>query len=110
MSSYVALPQNKTIAISASTSSAQAYLDVGTAATVTTILVTNADANNTAFINWSATSSSVTATTAGFPVPPYYPATIQVNSPGVFDSNITIAAVTATGTATVYITPVVYVG
>ena len=110
MSSYIAQPQNTTVAISASNTSAQTYLDVGTSTTITTILVTNADPTNTAFINWSATASTLTATTAGFPVPPYYPATIQVNNPNTFDSNITLAAITASGTANVYFTPVVYLG
>jgi hypothetical protein len=110
MSSYIATPKNSTVAISASTNSAQTYLDVGSNNNITTVLITNADPTNTAFINWSGTASTVTATTAGFPVPPYYPVTLQINTPASFDSNVTIAAITATGTAQVYITPVAYVG
>lgn len=111
MSSYIATPKNSTVAISASTNSAQTYLDVGsTNNNITTVLITNTDLANTAFINWSGTASTVTATTAGFPVPPFYPVTLQINTPASFDSNVTIAAVTATGTAQVYITPVAYQG
>jgi len=109
MSGYIPLPSGKTVAINATTTSSSVYLDVGTSNSVVNVLITNADPTNVAFVNWNATGAS-TATTANFPVPPYYPTVLQINSPNNFDSNVTISAITATGTATIYVTPVVYLG
>jgi len=109
MAGYIPLPKNKTVSIAATTTSSSTYLDVGQSDSVTNILVTNVDPTYVAFVNWS-TNGTSTATTAGFPVPPYYPTVIQINSPNVFDSNVTISAITAAGTATIYITPIVYLG
>lgn len=92
-----------TQAISATASSSQIYVAPGPA--LVSLLFTNADPANVAFVSFG-TTSSVTATTAGFPVPPLSPTVVQVAPPEVFTGNVTVAAVTAAGTATVYVTPV----
>lgn len=106
MSAYIPVPQSSTVGISASTTSSNTWLNVGSSNMITQILVTNVDANNTVFVNWNIQGNTSTATTSGFPVPPYYPAVIQVNQPNNFVSNINISAITTTGTAQVYFTPI----
>jgi hypothetical protein len=103
---YTPVPPNVTKSISASTSSAQTYVDLTTqAAGIVNLLFTNTDAANTVFVTTS-TTSTATATTSGFPVPPYYPTVIQVASPNTYVGNVTVAAITASGTASIYITPI----
>lgn len=102
---YTPLPQNASRAITASTTSSQFYLDVGSANSVNNVLVTNLDITNTVYVNW-ANSGSVTASNVGFPVAPYYPTVINMNQVNNFDSNITIAVVATAGTPTVVFTPI----
>ena len=102
---YQAVPQNASRTVTASTSSSQFYLDVGSANTVNNVLVTNLDATNAVYVNW-APSGPVTASNVGFPVIPFYPTVITMNTPNNFDSNITVAVIAAAGTPTVVFTPV----
>ena len=102
---YTALPQNASQTVTASTTSSQFYLNVGSANSINNVLVTNLDTTNAVYVNW-ANSGNVTASNVGFPVIPYYPTVITLNQPGNFDSNITIAVVAAAGTPTVVFTPV----
>jgi hypothetical protein len=103
---YTPLPPNASRTITASTTSSQFYLDLGSANSVNNVLVTNLDATNTVYVNWS-NSGSVTASNVGFPVIPYYPTVINMNQPNNFDSNITIAVVATGGNVTVVFTPVI---
>ena len=110
-------PAGPTVAISATTTSSQAYVttstDPSTGNNISAILVENLDATNDVFVNWSLTGSTVTAT-APYPGAPQAGITIQqgqgkvinIGNPGTFDSNITVAANCVAGTATVHITPV----
>jgi len=102
---YTPLPQNASRTVTASTSSSQFYLDVGSANTISSVLVTNLDATNAVYVNW-ANSGLVTASNVGFPVIPYYPTVINMNQVNNFDSNITIAVIASGGTPTVVFTPV----
>jgi len=102
---YTPLPQNASKTVTASTTSSQFYLDVGSANSINNVLVTNLDATNTVYVNW-APSGSVTASNVGFPVSPYYPTVINMNQVNNFDSNITIAVISTAGTPTVVFTPV----
>jgi len=102
---YIAMPQNASKTVTASTSSSQFYLDVGSANSINNVLVTNTDSTNTVYVNW-ALSGSVTASNVGFPVIPYYPTVIAMNQVNNFDSNITIAVIAAAGTPTIVFTPV----
>lgn len=102
---YTPIPQNASRTITASTTSSQFYLDVGSANSINNVLVTNLDPNNTVYVNW-ANSGSVTASNAGFPVCPYYPTVINMNQVNNFDSNITIAVIATAGNTTVVFTPV----
>jgi len=102
---YTPLPQNASKTVTASTTSSQFYLDVGSANSVNNVLVTNLDATNAVYINW-ANSGSVTASNVGFPVIPYYPTVITMNQLNNFDSNITVAVVSTAGTPTVVFTPI----
>ena len=102
---YQAVPQNASRTVTASTSSSQFYLDLGSANTVNNVLVTNLDATNAVYVNWAPTGS-VTASNVGFPVIPFYPTVITMNPVNNFDSNITVAVIAAAGTPTVVFTPV----
>jgi len=102
---YTPLPQNASKTVTASTSSSQFYLDVGSANSINNVLVTNLDATNAVYVNW-ALSGSVTASNVGFPVIPYYPTVIAMNQVNNFDSNITIAVIASGGTPTIVFTPV----
>lgn len=102
---YTPLPQNASKTVTASTTSSQFYLDVGSANSINNVLVTNLDATNAVYINWAA-SGNVTASNVGFPVIPYYPTVINMNQVNNFDSNITVAVVATAGTPTVVFTPV----
>lgn len=102
---YTPLPQNASKTVTASTTSSQFYLDVGSANSINNVLVTNLDATNAVYINWAA-SGNVTASNVGFPVIPYYPTVINMNQVNNFDSNITIAVISTAGTPTVVFTPV----
>ena len=102
---YIAIPQNSSKTVTASTTSSQFYLDVGSGNSINNVLVTNLDATNTVYVNW-VNSGNVTASNVGFPVSPYYPTVITMNQVNNFDSNITIAVIASGGTPTVVFTPV----